>query len=75
MISKLYLIDDNVNSFNYVYATLMKDLKMLPIQAESCCQIAHNVGKCHIKSGDVLDLIAIQEKLERKNIKTEIVNE
>lgn len=75
MISKLYLLNDNANSFNYVYATLMGDLMMLPIQAESCCQIAHNVGRCHIKTGDILDLIKIQEKLEKRDIKTEIVNE
>ncbi len=51
----------------------MRDLEMLPIQAESCCQIAHNVGKCHIKTGDILELIEIQTALDKRNIKTEIV--
>lgn len=73
--SKLYLLDDNENSFDYVYASLMIDLKMLPIQAESCCQIAHNVGRCHIKTADILELIKIQTKLDERNIQTEIVNE
>lgn len=70
--SELYLLDDHENTFNYVYAVLMRDLDMLPIQAESCCMIAHNVGKCHIKTGDILDLIEIQEKLDIRNIKSEI---
>jgi hypothetical protein len=53
----------------------MTDINMLPIQAESCCMIAQNVGKCHIKSGDILDILEVQEKLELRNIKTEIINE
>lgn len=71
--SELYLINDHENTFKYVYACLMRDLEMLPIQAESCCQIAHNVGKCHIKTGDILELIEIQTALDKRNIKTEIV--
>lgn len=73
--TKLYLLNDHVNSFKYVYAVLMKDVSMLPIQAESCCMIAQNVGKCHIKSGDILDILEIQEKLDKRNIQTEIINE
>jgi ATP-dependent Clp protease adapter protein ClpS len=74
MSSKLYLINDDKNTFKYVYAVLMRDLQMLPIQAESCCQIAHNVGKCHIKTGDILELLDFQQKLEKRNIKSEIEN-
>lgn len=71
--SELYLLNDNENTFNYVYASLMRDLEMLPIQAESCCQIAHNVGRCQIKVADILELIEIQTKLDARNIKTEII--
>ena len=73
--SKLYLIDDNEHSFEYVYATLMKDLKMLPIQAEQCCLIAHNNKRCIIANGDILDIISKQGKLEKRNLKTEIIND
>ena len=59
----LYLIDDNENSFNYVYAALIKYAHHQPIQAEQCCLITNETGKCHIKQGDVLELLKIQENL------------
>ena len=73
--SELYLLNDHDNTFHYVYATLMKDLNFLPIQAEQCCLIAHHVGKVHIQSGDIMDLLETQKQLENRKIKTLIQND
>jgi len=72
--SELYLLNDDDNTFHYVYATLMKELNFMPIQAEQCCLIAHHKGKVHIKSGDIIELLETQTALELKKIKTELVN-
>jgi len=68
----LYLFDDHVNSFKYVSACLMEVLGHVPLQAEQCCQIAHNNGKCHVKSGDYMELLELEEKLKNKELKVEL---
>jgi len=71
----LYLFNDNDNSFNYVYAALMKYVKHVPTQAEQSCMIAHNNGKCHIKQGDMFDLQKIKQDLEGAGLKVELKQE
>lgn len=71
----LYIFDDSVNTFQKVYAVLMKELDHLPIQAEQCCLIAHNTGKCHVKTGDVVELQKLQSTLEEYDIKAKVFNE
>lgn len=71
----LYILNDNVNSFKKVYAVLMKELEHLPIQAEQCCMIAHNNGKCHVKTGEYIEMLKLQETLAEYEIKSEIYNE
>jgi len=73
MEKKLILLNDNDNTFEYVYVALIRDLFMNPYQSESCVNIANNVGKCSIKEGELLDLLPLQDKLSERNIKTEIV--
>jgi len=68
----LYLIDDKINSFKYVSACLMETVKHTPIQAEQCCLITHNNGKCHIKKGEYMELFEIQEDLEKRELKVEL---
>ena len=72
--SHLYILNDNKNTFKYVYAALMTVLSHMPTQAEQCCLIAHNVGKAHVKQGDVIELQKFQKQLEEYNIKTELSN-
>jgi len=72
--SHLYLLDDNEHTFQYVYAALMKVLGHMPTQAEQCCLIAHNVGKAHIKVGDIMEVQKLKKELAEYEIKTEISN-
>ena len=71
----LYLIDDNVNGFKHVWAVLMENIHRNPFQAEQICMITHNVGKCHIKSGDIMELIELEQVLVDKGLKVELHKE
>lgn len=71
----LFLINDNENTFKFVWAALMEHLKHNPLQAEQCCLITDNVGQCHIKSGDVVEMTKAQEKLTTLGLKVELRQE
>ena len=71
----LFLINDHENTFKYVWAVLMEHLKHNPIQAEQCCLITDNVGQCHIKSGDVVEMTKTKEKLIELGLKVELRQE
>lgn len=69
---KLVLYNDNVHDFLYVVACLIRFCKHEPLQAEQCAIIAHNHGKCSVKSGDFLEMLEIKTNLENLDLKTEI---
>lgn len=71
---QLMLFNDSEHGFDYVRASLIRCCKHDMIQAEQCVIIAHNVGKVSIKQGDIMDLLAIQEKLEKLGLKTELIS-
>jgi ATP-dependent Clp protease adaptor protein ClpS len=60
----LILHNDNVHSFDYVRGCLIRFCNHAPLQAEQCIILAHNNGKCHIKRGDVLEMIQMQQVLQ-----------
>jgi len=68
----IYLINDHIHAYHYVSKCLMETLGHLPIQAEQCCLITQNIGKCHIKSGDYMDLLLLQDELKNKNLTVEL---
>ncbi len=47
----IYLINDEVNSFEYVHKVLMSVCMHNTFQAEQCAMITHNAGKCLVYSG------------------------
>jgi ATP-dependent Clp protease adaptor protein ClpS len=69
---KLVLYNDDVHDFLYITACLIKYCEHSPIQAEQCAIIAHNNGKCSVKSGDILEMLELKSSLEELEIKTEI---
>ena len=71
----LYLIDDNINNFKYVSDCLIEIMQHVPTQAEQCCVIANNNGKCHIKKGDYMELLELKENFDQKNIQVEITSQ
>jgi hypothetical protein len=71
----LYLYNDREHSFLYVLTALREHVGHQPFQAEQCCMIAHENGKCHIKQGDFMELHEIKKKLENLNLKVELKDE
>lgn len=52
----LLLLNDDVNTFDYVIEVLMKVCKHTLEQAETCALITHYKGKCAVKSGTYEEL-------------------
>lgn len=71
---KLILLNDEVNSFSYIMACLIRFCGYEPGQAEQCALIADSVGRCAIKHGSYLDMIEVQVRLSGLNIKTKVEN-
>ena len=69
---KLVIYNDTMNSYDYVTACLIKMCKHEVTQAEQCAIIAHNVGKCAVKSGNYLDMFELKSTFDDLEIKSEI---
>lgn len=69
---KLIIYNDDVHSYAYIMACLIKFCNHTNVQAEQCALIANNNGKCHVKSGTFLDLYVISNTFETLNIKNEV---
>lgn len=52
----LLLLNDDVNTFDYVIETLMKVCGHTLEQAETCAMITHYRGKCAVMSGSYEEL-------------------
>ena len=70
---KLLMYNDDIHSFPYIMACLIRFCEHEPLQAEQCALIAHNKGQCSVKSGDFIELLEIHNNFEKVNVKTEIV--
>jgi ATP-dependent Clp protease adaptor protein ClpS len=68
----LTLYNDHMNSYQEIMAYLIKYCNHELIQAEQCAVIAHNTGKCVIKTGDFMDMFELQTIFNDGNIKTEL---
>lgn len=72
----LYLYNDSEHSFKYVWTALIEVLGQLPLQAEQCCLIADQNGKCQVKqSDDIMEIQGYKEQFEEFDLKVEILNE
>jgi ATP-dependent Clp protease adaptor protein ClpS len=69
---KLVIYNDDVNSYQYITASLIRFCKHEPLQAEQCAVIAHNKGKCSVKSGDFMDMFELKNTFDGLDIKSEI---
>ncbi|MEM8847251.1 MAG: ATP-dependent Clp protease adaptor ClpS [Bacteroidota bacterium] len=71
--SEIVLFNDDVNTFDYVIATLVDVCDHTPEQAEQCSLIVHYNGKCTVKTGDYEDLKPRCSKLLQAGLSAEIV--
>ena len=73
---KLILLNDEVNSFPYIMACLIRFCMHEPIQAEQCALIADTVGHCTIKYGSYYTMENMKDQLTGLNIQVKLeVNE
>ena len=69
---ELILLNDDVNTFDYVIDVLIQVCKHTPIQAEQCTWITHFKGKCSISSGSLEDMISLCMSLLDANLSAEV---
>ena len=69
---KLTIYNDDVNSYEYIMACLIRFCKHEQIQAEQCAMIAHNTGRCTVKTGNFNDIFEMHKDLKNMDILTEI---
>jgi ATP-dependent Clp protease adaptor protein ClpS len=59
----LVLHNDDVNTFDYVIASLCEVCQIDEVQAEQCAMITHYKGKCDIRRGPFELLLPMHEAL------------
>jgi|TARA_R110001592_G_scaffold361034_1_gene670747 ATP-dependent Clp protease adaptor protein ClpS len=69
---KIVLYNDDVLSFKYVTACLIKVCKHTSIQAQQCALIAHNKGKTDIASGSFNEMYEILETLNHIKVEASL---
>jgi len=69
---KLTIYNDDANSYEYIIACLIRFCNHEPIQAEQCAVIAHNTGRCTVKTGNFNDIYEMHTDLKDMDILTEI---
>jgi ATP-dependent Clp protease adaptor protein ClpS len=69
---KVVIYNDDLNSYDYITACLIRMCKHDPIQAEQCAVVAHNIGKCAVKSGNYLDMYELKSTFDDLDINCEL---
>ena len=69
MDATLYLLNDNVHSFDDVVFTLQRYLAYPQLQGRSIANIVHTRGECSIKSGYYEELELLKDALESLGFK------
>jgi ATP-dependent Clp protease adaptor protein ClpS len=68
----LMLHNDDVNTFDFVIASLMDICHHELHQAEQCAYIVHHKGKCDVKNGTYDELRSMKDKLTSKGLSVTI---
>jgi ATP-dependent Clp protease adaptor protein ClpS len=68
----LVVYNDDVNTFDFVIAALIKVCKHNPLQAEQCTMIIHYKGKCQVKRGQAKEIKDMCESLLELGITAEV---
>jgi len=70
---KLYLLNDNENSFEYVMQSLQSFIPMCnSLRAEQIAMIVHNTGECSIYSGFAPEIYMIYALFQKAGITVQI---
>lgn len=69
---RLILFNDDIHSFAYVVACLIKFCGHEPQQAEQCALVADLAGQCTIKHGCWAQIQTMKESLEAVDLKVKM---
>lgn len=69
---ELVLLNDEVNTFDYVIDVLIRVCEHDPLQAEQCALLTHYKGKCSIRSGSLEEMIRLCLSLLDANLSAEV---
>lgn len=69
---KLVVYNDEVNTFDFVIASLIEVCDHTPEQAEQCTMLIHYKGKCSVKTGSLDKLKPMHQKLLSRSLTSEI---
>jgi len=69
---RLILFNDDIHSFAYVVACLIKFCGHDPQQAEQCALVADLAGQCTIKHGCWAQISTMKESLEAVDLKVKM---
>lgn len=65
---RLYVLNDDYNTFEHVIKTLVRVCKHTPTQAEQSAWIVHLKGECSVKEGDFEKLKPMMEAIHDAGI-------
>ena len=69
---KITLINDDINSYEFVMACLIRFCNHDLTQAEQCAFITDKVGKCDIMNGNIDNMYKLSEELTSMGLKIEL---
>ena len=75
MDSRLYLLNDNIHSFQEVIFVLKRYLGYSDLQGASIADLVHRTGKCEIKTGHFDDLELLKEMLIKEGYNVKLEND
>ena len=71
----LYILNDNVNSFQYVIETLQLYIPMCnSLQAEQIALLIHKAGRCEVYSGFPPEIYLIYSNFKKSGLIVELKN-
>lgn len=68
-LSKIIVLNDNQNTFEWVIRTFIEVLGHNYFQAEQCAMIIHNKGKCSVKEGVKESLLPLKDEMRRRGLR------
>jgi len=75
MDSRLYLLNDDIHSFEEVVYVLQRYLGYPSLQGASIAELVHRTGKCEIKIGEFSELELLKEMLVKEGYKIKLEND
>jgi|TARA_R110000803_G_scaffold210433_1_gene282185 ATP-dependent Clp protease adapter protein ClpS len=75
MSSRLYLLNDNIHTYDDVVFVLKQYLGYPDLQGSSIADLIHRTGRCEIKIGEFEDLEFLKEMLMKEGYNLQLEND